>query len=141
MKLQLLMISGMLAAGAAFAGGPTLPDQANAKAASAQANRDSHPTADDHPTATAPALPDQASDRARTALSTIAFGQKGAEARAASQAEAHAADRAAEARAAAAARAAEARATATARAADARAAAGAGAAQVTVPTPTSHPGH
>ena len=105
MKLKLLTIAGMLMAGAAFADGPTLPDQA--------------------------------SDKAVNALSTIAFGKKGAEARAAHAAENQAADRAAEARAAAAARAAEASTAAATRAADARAAAGA---TRVVPTPTSHPG-
>jgi len=115
MKLNLLMIAGMLVAGAAFADGPTLPDQANDKATAAQANRDAHPTA------TAPTLPDQASDKAVNALTNVAFGKKGAEMRAAHAAENQAADRAAEARAAAAARAA------------------AGATRV-VPTPTSHPG-
>lgn len=137
MKLHLLLVTGMLAAGAAYADGETLPSKANAKATAAQANQDSHPTSDDHPTATAPTLPDQASDSARNALANIAFGQKGAEQRAANAAEDQAADHAAEARAAAAARAAEARANAAARAADARAAAGA---TRVVPTPTSHPG-
>ena len=139
MKLNVWMVAGMLAVGAAYADGSSLPPKANDQATAAQANRDSHSTADDHPTATAPTLPDQASDQARNALANIAFGKKGAEQRAAHAAEDHAAERAAEARAAAAARAAEARASGAARAADARATAGAS--RVTVPTPASHPGH
>jgi hypothetical protein len=88
----LLLIAGLLAAAPAFAAS-TLPEKANAKAAAHAALGDD--AGEPNVQATPPTLPSTASEHAQTALSTIAFGQKGAKERAAhSKAGQHADDQA-----------------------------------------------
>src|SRR2546422_2817558 len=89
---SLFLLAALLAAAPAFAAG-TLPEKANAKAAAHAALGDDAGEPDVK--ATPPTLPSQASPRATEVHSTIAFGQEGAEERAAqSQAGQRAADRA-----------------------------------------------
>ena len=77
---SLLLLATLLATAPAFAAG-TLPEKANAKAAAHAALGDDSGEPDVK--ATPPTLPTQASDRAREVQSSIAFGKKGAEERAA----------------------------------------------------------
>lgn len=77
---SLFLMVGLLAAAPAFAAG-TLPEKANAKAAAHAALSDGAGESDVNPREAI--LPDKASPKATNALSTIAFGQKGAKERAA----------------------------------------------------------
>ena len=77
---SLFLLAALLAAAPAFAAG-TLPEKANAKAAAHAALGDDAGEPDVK--ATPPTLPSQASPRATEVHSTIAFGKKGAEERAA----------------------------------------------------------